>query len=184
MTEYDIIQNRITRKIITKKRINYYFAFRTKKDDIESLWKAYDSPFIITGGTSSHLHGEFITSKWFNKIIPDSLDCAIVKITTDTSDPTSRNMSTIQILNDVVYKMNKGTEFLRTNDVAMIHNINQDYFYDINNILKNKMSRSNDDCVTIHSTMDNEKGFFGISFTMKKEGDIFMYCPNFTLKDA
>ena len=66
----------------------------------------------------------------------------------------------------------------------MFHNINQDYFDDIRNILKNKISRSNDDCVTIHSTMDNEKGFFGISFTMKKEGDIFMYCPNFTLKDA
>ena len=178
---YNDAQERISTEMDTKKRDNYYFAVRTKNKSGITPWKVYMTTFIVRGSNNSMLHGEFLNSSWFKLQNPNECECAIVKITTRTDDTVSRNKSTINILTQVTRKMNETNTIFDTDTIEMVHNIDERFFEDMTHLLKTQMHRNNSEFATIHTTMDNEKGVFGMSFSMRKGEKPCMYCPNFTL---
>lgn len=182
--DYSDIQRRIIDELNTNERTKYYFAIRTKMNSKEfSKWKVFVSSFVMSGSFDNSLHGEFLSSSWFKIDNPASCECAIIKISINTNDAVSRNKSTFDNLTDVINKMNVLNVWLpgKTDNIAMIHSINEEYLDDITHLLKTQMRINNNEFSTIHSSMNNEKGIFGLSFGMRKGGNLCMYCPNFTL---
>jgi len=182
VSNYCDIQNRISTELQSQQTTRYYFAIRTKKKNCGfSKWKAFISEFVLSGNGKSSVHGEFLSSSWFKINNPTSCECAIIKISTDTSDRINRNTSSLYKIADIIRKMNCTETILSTNVIALFHIIKEEYFDDIAHLLKTQMYRNNNEYTTIHSSMNNERGVFGLSFGMRKGNDLCMYCPNFTL---
>ena len=183
-SNYHDIQNRIFTKLHTQQLIRYYFAIRTKKKNCGfSKWKAFMSEFVLSGNGKSSVHGEFLSSSWFKINNPTSCECAIIKISTDTSDRVNRNTSSLDKIANIIRKMNCTETILSTKEIVLFHIIKEEYFDDIAHLLKTQMYRNNNEYTTIHSSMNNKRGVFGISFAIRKGGNPVMYCPNFTLSD-
>ena len=179
---YGDIQDRISTELRSQQRTRYYFAIRTKKNNIGfSKWKAFISEFVLSGNSKSSVHGEFLSSSWFKINNPTSCECAIIKISTDTSDRANRNTSSLDKIANIIRKMNCTETILSTKEIVLFHIIKEEYFDDIAHLLKTQMYRNNSEYATIHSSMNNKRGVFGVSFAMRKGGSPVMYCPNFTL---
>jgi hypothetical protein len=182
VSNYCDIQNRISTELQSQQTTRYYFAIRTKKNNCGfSKWKAFISEFVLSGNGKSSVHGEFLSSSWFKINNPTSCECAIIKISTDTSDRINRNTSSLYKIADIIRKMNCTETILSTKEIVLFHMIKEEYFDDIAHLLKTQMYRNNNEYATIHSSMNNERGVFGLSFGMRKGKDVCMYCPNFTL---
>lgn len=155
--------------------VEYYYVIR--KNDGE--WVPIIRPFIKTKEGSS---GEFITANWFKAHIPKSLEYAILKINTEYTTTRSKSVKTTFKILDYIEKISNCSGDINTLDfVIMSQQFNNDYLKTIESRLTEKLGKENTDTTSLHITMPNKRGTFGMTFGLRKGERPCMYCPCFDL---
>jgi hypothetical protein len=182
-SRYTENHNSMTADIITQDDEKYYFAIRTKnKDNLAfSKWQAVSSPFVITGSKHSCMYGDFLSSTWFKMSIPQCCECAILRTGAAKNNSQTAAKPTPVIIGNMIDKMNQDNAFASSNFIEMFYSMSSNYCDDITRRLKLQLDTDNSEFSTIHSTLDHEKGTFGMSFAMRKGAAPCMYSPRFML---
>ena len=183
---YNNTQERMAITICRKIHTEYYFAIRTKnnRDTLFSKWRVVYSPFVLTGGKNTGLHGDFLSSSWFKISMPSACEIAIIKIIMPKITKDGVDKSTPVILSEMIDKMNSDCAFTASNFIEMFYSVDTTYLEDMTNQLNRQLVKENSEYATIHSTLNHEKGTIGFSFSLRKGDDLAcVYCPNFMLYD-
>ena len=164
--------------VVPKNGVDVEYYYVVKKNNLE--WVPIITPFIKSGDGYS---GEFITANWFKSHIPNNLEYAIIKIETDLKKARSKSVSVTMKMLDYISKL---TEYEEKNKselafVVMTQKFDEDYLKTIASRLQEKLTVENTDMTSLHITMPNKRGTFGMTFGLRKGENPCMYCPSFDL---